>query len=223
MAHQHETPIEIETGRSPSAAVIWLHGLGADGNDFAGIVPELGLPPTLAARFIFPHAPMRPVTINGGYVMRAWYDIAATGQNFTQNAGHIAESVGLLHEIIRRETARGVPASAIVVAGFSQGGAIALQGALRFPQRLAGAAVLSAPAPHLDGLLREASPANAKMPVFLAHGLYDQVVPYGQGERAQALLSSQGYAVEWHSYPLEHSVNLEEIRDIGLFLTKVLE
>lgn len=223
MAGPQDTPIELETSPNPSAAVIWLHGLGADGTDFAGIVPELALPRSAAVRFVFPHAPMRPVTINGGYVMRAWYDIAQMGTDFSQNAEHIAESVGLLHQAIQREVARGIPAARIAVAGFSQGGAIALQAGLRSPQRLAGAVVLSAPAPYLDDLVRGASPASAAIPIFLAHGLHDPVVPYAHGERTHALLSSQGYPVEWHSYPLPHSVSLEEIRDIGRFLTKVLE
>jgi phospholipase/carboxylesterase len=217
-----DSPIELETAANPSAAVIWLHGLGADGHDFAGIVPELGLPATLAVRFVFPHAPMRPVSINSGYVMRAWYDIAAGAQGFTQNAAHLAESVQILHGLIDRERKRGIAATRVVVAGFSQGGAVALHGALRSPERLAGAVVLSAPLPYVDELLHEAAPANAGLPVFLAHGMRDAMVPFAYGETAHTKLQAQGYPVEWHAYPLEHSVNLEEIRDIGQFLAKVL-
>lgn len=222
MAALPDVPVVVETAPNPSAVVIWLHGLGADGNDFVPIVPELGLPRTLPVRFVFPHAPMRPVTINGGYVMRAWYDIANTERGFAQNPSHIAESVEILHELIAREHERGVATSRIVVAGFSQGGAIALHGALRFAQPLAGVVALSAPTPYIEELLREAAPANAALPIFLAHGLYDQMVPFAYGERARAQLLAHHRSVEWHAYSMEHSVNLEEMRDIGRFLVKVL-
>lgn len=222
MASLKDAPIDLETGTPPAAAVIWLHGLGADGNDFVPIVPELGLSSELRVRFVFPHAPMRPVTINGGYIMRAWYDLAVRRDEFFQDADHIAESVGLLHDLIERECARGIPASRIVVAGFSQGGAIALHGALRFPRSLAGAVILSAPAPFMEELLREAPAANANLPIFLAHGIYDQVVPAAYSQHAAALLKARNQPLEWHAYPIEHSVNLEEIRDIGRFLTRVL-
>lgn len=217
-----DLPIEYETAPNATAAVIWLHGLGADGNDFAGIVPEFKLSRTLAARFVFPHAPMRPVTINNGFVMRAWYDIAFTDRGFYQNAEHIAEAVAAVHGLIDREIGRGIPAGNIVVGGFSQGGAIALQSALRFRAALAGAVILSAPAAHIDVLLREASPANRQLPIFLAHGVYDQMVPFQQGELAHRNLHAQGWPVEWHAYEVEHNVSLDEIQDIGRFLTKVL-
>src|SRR5690606_2388011 len=168
-----DPPIELQTAREPDAAVIWLHGLGADGHDFAGVGPELGLPPAAAIRFVFPHAPMRPVTINAGYVMRAWYDIAHTPEGFAQNEVHLAEAVQILHGLIEREVGRGVAAERIVVAGFSQGGAVALHGALRCGQRLAGGVILSAPVPYLDDLLRGAQAANAKLPLFVGHGRYD--------------------------------------------------
>lgn len=221
-ASLRDAPIEIETGSDPAASVIWLHGLGADGNDFVPVVPELQLPRDLAVRFVFPHAPMRPVTINNGYVMRAWYDIAFSGQGFIQNSDDIADSVAAVHGFIEREMERGISASRIVMAGFSQGGAIALQSALRFSKSLAGVIALSAPAAHLDVLLREASPANRRIPAFLAHGVYDPVVPFSQGEMVRAALGTNGWPVEWHAYPLQHSVNLDEILDIGQFLTKVL-
>ena len=217
-----DDPIEIETAESPAASVIWLHGLGADGHDFVGITPELGLPPAAAVRFVFPHAPMRPVTINGGYVMRAWYDIAPGKGGFVQNPVHLGESVGILSALIKRERGRGIAARRIVVAGFSQGGAVALHGALRFPERLAGVVALSAPTPYIDRLLAEAHPANADLPLFLAHGRYDPMVPFEHGEAIYRQLSAQDRNVEWHAYNLEHGVNMEEIHDIGRFLARAL-
>jgi phospholipase/carboxylesterase len=217
-----DPPIEIETAANPNAAVIWLHGLGADGNDFAGIVPEFGLPAKLAVRFVFPHAPMRPVTINGGYVMRAWYDIAPGDAGFRQNAAHIGESVRAVHSMIDQEKRRGVAPARIVIGGFSQGGAIAAQAALHFGERLAGAVILSAPVANAETLVKETAPANADLPVFLAHGTHDPMVPFDYGERLQTELRAHRRPVEWHAYPLEHSVNLDEIRDIGRFLATVL-
>ena len=214
--------IELQTNDRPTAAVIWLHGLGADGRDFAGIVPELGLPADLSVRFVFPHAPMRPVTINGGMVMRAWYDIGLTASGFSQNAEHLAESVEITIGLIEREQARGVKASRIVVAGFSQGGAVALHTVLRFGRRLGAAIVLSAPVPFLDVLLREASPANADVPIFLAHGVADPMVPFALGEAIFEQLRGLGRPIEWHPYHVAHGVNLEEIRDIARFLVGVL-
>jgi phospholipase/carboxylesterase len=217
-----DAPVVLETAPHPSATVIWLHGLGADGNDFVPIVPELGLPKALPVRFVFPHAPMRPVTINGGYVMRAWYDITSVDRGFQQNPAHIEESMRALHQLIERECERGTPAARMVVAGFSQGGAIALHGVLRSTQSLAGAVVLSAPTPGIEALLGEGSPANKNTPIFLAHGRYDQLVPFAYGEQARTQLAAHSYAVEWHAYNVEHTVSLEEVRDIGRFLTKVL-
>ncbi|MFL6647573.1 MAG: alpha/beta hydrolase [Sulfurifustaceae bacterium] len=222
MTPRLDTPIELQTAANPTAAVIWLHGLGADGSDFAGITPELGLPASAAVRFVFPHAPMRPVTINGGYVMRAWYDIAQTPGGFVQNAEDVAESVGILHHFIERERERGIPADRIVIGGFSQGGAIAIHGALRYTQRRAGAVILSAPAPYLDDLIAATSPANADLPLFWAHGRYDPVVPFAYGEASYQRLRSGRHTIEWHAYNLEHNVDLTELRDIGRFLTKVL-
>jgi len=165
---------------------------------------------------------MRPVTINGGMVMRAWYDIALGADGFAQNAEHLSESVQILNALIETERARGIDAARIVVAGFSQGGAVTLHSALRFGQRLAGAVVLSAPVPYLDELLREASPANADLPIFLAHGVADPMVPFALGEAVSQQLRGLGRPVAWHAYPVAHGVNLEEIRDIGRFLATVL-
>jgi phospholipase/carboxylesterase len=217
-----DPPIELQTTTMPSAVVLWLHGLGADGHDFAGIAPELGLPAHIGVRFVFPHAPMRPVTINGGMVMRAWYDIALGESGFVQNGAQLTESVEILDRLIGRELDRGIPASRVVVAGFSQGGAVALHTALRFRQRLAGAVVLSAPVPYLDELLRDANPANADLPLFMAHGVGDPMVPFALGEAVSARLRDIGRPVEWHPYNVAHGVTMEEIRDIGRFLTAVL-
>lgn len=217
-----DPPIELQTAPEPRAAVIWLHGLGADGHDFAGIVPELGLPPGAAVRFVFPHAPMRPVTINGGYVMRAWYDIAMGAQGFVQNRAHLAEAVEITNGLIEREMNRGIAPGRIALGGFSQGGAVVLHAALRYPQRLAGVVSLSAPTPYLDDLFREASPANADLPIFIAHGRYDPMVPFAHGEAVARALHARGRTVDWRDYNLEHNVSLEEIRDIGRFLARVL-
>jgi phospholipase/carboxylesterase len=222
MAPALDPPIELQTAPNPTAAVIWLHGLGADGGDFAGIVPELGLPSTARVRFVFPHAPMRPVTINGGYVMRAWYDIVPGDSGFRQNAEHIAASVKSVQEMIEHEVRRGIPSSRVVLGGFSQGGAIALLAALRFGSRLAGAVILSAPVPNAAAVLKETATCNTDLPIFLAHGSYDPMVPFALGEHLHAELRALARPVEWHAYPIEHSVNLEEIHDIGRFLTNVL-
>lgn len=217
-----EAPIEIETGRGPTAAVIWLHGLGADGHDFAGIVPELRLASALSIRFVFPHAPYRPVTLNGGQVMRAWYDMAVVAQRFRQEPGHIAESVATVHALMRREMARGIAARRIVFAGFSQGGVVALHAGLRAPERVAGLLVLSAAVPDIEELLDESTPASADVPMFLAHGVHDPMVPYALAEQAHAALRAHGRPVRWHSYPIGHTVSGDEIQAIGRWLAEVL-
>jgi phospholipase/carboxylesterase len=214
--------IEIQTGEPASATVIWLHGLGADGHDFAGIIPELRLAAHLKLRFVFPHAPHRPVTMNNGSVMRALYDMAFADGGLQQDRTHLAESVRHVHSLIERELLRGIAASRIVLAGFSQGGAVALQAALRFSQRLAGTIVLSAPVPYIGELLREADPANADLPIFVAHGKYDELVPFSYGANVQAQLQADRRPVECHAYDIGHSVNFDEIADIGRFLTRVL-
>jgi len=217
--------IEIETAKNPSASVIWLHGLGADGNDFVPIVNELELDGTPAIRFVFPHAPMRPVTINNGYVMRAWYDVSfgdLEGQSRLADERGVRESQAHITALIEREARRGIAAQDIVLAGFSQGGAIALQTGLRHPQKLAGVMALSAYLPLAESLLQEAAPANKTTPVFMAHGTYDPVVPLMMGAGSMTLLTGLGYAVEWRQYPMPHSVCPEEIQDIGAWLRRVL-
>lgn len=218
-----DEPIEIEVGTGPSASVIWLHGLGADGHDFAGIVPELDLPTTPAVRFVLPHAPFRPVTINNGYVMRAWYDVGFGPGGFAQHAGHLAESVEIVHGLIARERDRGIPASRVVLAGFSQGGTVALHAGLRHGERLAGVIALSAPVPFIDELLRDASPGNRDLPLLIAHGRRDPVVPFAVSESAQEALRMRGYPVEWHVYDIEHTVSYPEVRDIGRFIRRILD
>jgi phospholipase/carboxylesterase len=218
--------IEIETGKNPTASVIWMHGLGADGNDFVPIVNELELDGTPAIRFVFPHAPMRPVTINNGFVMRAWYDVSLgdlEGQSRRSDEQGVRESQAHITALIEREARRGVGAEHIVLAGFSQGGAIALQTGLRYPRKLAGVLALSTYLPLAESLTQEATPANRTTPIFMAHGTYDPVVPLMMGAGSMTLLSGLGYAVEWRQYPMPHSVCPEEIEDIGEWLRKVLK
>ena len=211
--------VEIETGREPHAAVIWMHGLGADGHDFEPIVPELEMPGAPAVRFVFPHAPRQPVAINGGAVMRAWYDVTGDGR---QDAKGILASQARIEGLIARERARGIPARSIVLAGFSQGGAIALQTGLRHPDRLAGILALSTYLPLPDSVADEASQANRDVPIFMAHGTQDPVIPLSWASRSRDRLAALGYAVEWHQYPMPHSVCAEEIADVSRWLRGVL-
>jgi phospholipase/carboxylesterase len=215
--------IEIETGSAPSAAVVWLHGLGADGNDFVPIVKELRLPSQLRLRFVFPHAPMMPVTINNGYVMRAWYDVTFDGLDRRPDARGIVASQSAIETLLAREKARGIAAERIVLAGFSQGGAITLQAGLRHGETLAGLMVLSSYLPLPGTLAAEAAPANAQTPIFMAHGTDDPVIDIELARRSRALLAEQGYRVQWHEYPMPHSVCLEEIADISRWLQQVLK
>lgn len=217
--------IELETAKNPTAAVIWMHGLGADGNDFVPIVNELDLSQAPAIRFVFPHAPMMPVTINNGYVMRAWYDVSfgdLEGHSRRADENGVRQSQAHIGDLIAREIERKIPCKNIVLAGFSQGGAIALQTGLRYPQALAGVMALSCYMPCSDSFAAEASAANAKTPLLIAHGTEDPVVAYKMGKSTSDLLLKSGYAVEWHEYPMQHSVCLEEVRDIGAWLTRVL-
>ncbi len=217
--------IEIETGSNPAASVIWLHGLGADGSDFVPVVQELGLSQAPPIRFVFPHAPMRPVTINNGYVMRAWYDVSygdLEGKSRQADEQGVRASQTAIGELIEREADRGISNENIVLAGFSQGGAIALQTGLRYPRPLAGVLALSTYLPLAESFAQEAAPTNAKTPVFMAHGAQDPVVPYAMGSKSKELLGKMGYSVEWHEYAMQHSVCLEEIQDIGAWLKRVL-
>lgn len=214
--------IEIETASGPGASIIWLHGLGADGHDFVPIVPELGLPPAPAIRFVFPHAPMRPVTINGGAVMRAWYDVVAAGGDRREVEAGVRHSQRLIDGLIDRERERGVPESAIVLAGFSQGGAMVLHTGLRRPQRLAGIMALSCALPLADTVATEAAAANRDVPIFMAHGVHDPMISVSRGHQARDLLHSLGYRPAWHEYPMPHSVSAQEIADISAWLRQTL-
>jgi phospholipase/carboxylesterase len=214
--------VEIEAATPATHAVIWLHGLGADGHDFESVVDEFDLDRLPPTRFVFPHAPMRAVTINGGYVMRAWYDIVSMDfSERREDPNGVAESAAQLEALIARENARGVIDANIVIAGFSQGGAIALYTALRHPRRLAGILALSTYLPLADQLAAEASPANRELPVFMAHGRRDPVIPYEFGKRSADLLQEAGYPLAWHAYAMEHSLCLEEVRDIETWLAGV--
>lgn len=214
--------IEIESAPHPTAAVIWLHGLGADGNDFANLVPELDLGACPPIRFVFPHAPSLPVTINGGYVMPAWYDIRGADLVSRQDAEGIQKSATEISALIENEIARGIAPENIVLAGFSQGCAMSLHTGLRFPKRLAGIMALSGYLPLAETLAAERHPANAATPIFMAHGSQDPVVIPARGEASRDLLAGLGYAVQWHTYPMPHSVHPREVADISTFLTTVL-
>ena len=216
-------PLEIETSPNPSASIIWLHGLGADGHDFEGIVPMLQLPQSLAVRFVFPHAPYRQVTVNEGYVMRAWYDMVLTEKGIIQDAEHIYASMKTVHELVQREMARGVAGKRIVLAGFSQGGAIALYSGLRFSSRLAGILALSALVPDVENLLAKIHPANAETPIFMAHGTDDPVVPFALAQKACALMEGRGLNIDWHEYPMGHAVISDETVDISRWLMRILD
>ena len=211
--------IEIETAPNPQASVIWMHGLGADGNDFAPLADEIELP--LGVRYVFPHAPMMPVSINAGYVMRAWYDISDAAIRREDEAG-VRASQQSVEALLAREKSRGIAASRIVLAGFSQGGAIALQTGLRHAERLAGVMALSTYVPLADRLAAEANPANRGVPIFMAHGTADPMIAFARARASRDLLLQQAYAVEWHEYRMEHSVCPQEIADIAGWLRRVL-
>jgi phospholipase/carboxylesterase len=220
MAEDLLEALEIETAPSPSAAVIWMHGLGADGYDFVDVPPMLGL--RVAVRFVFPHAPLQPVTINSGMVMRAWYDVHHDAGVRREDEPGIRASQRSVEALIVREKARGIPAERLVLAGFSQGGAMALQTGLRHPERLAGLMALSCFLPLADQLAAEVTPANRDAPIFLAHGTHDPLIPLARAQHARAALEGLGYHVEWHEYPMPHSVCQEEIADIGAWLARIL-
>jgi phospholipase/carboxylesterase len=213
--------VEVETGANPTAAVIWLHGLGADGHDFEPIVPELVRPGERALRFVFPHAPIRPVTLNGGFAMRAWYDITSLERMGPQDEAGIRGSQAAVEALIRRENERGIPSERIVLAGFSQGGAVALFAGTRYAEKLAGIMGLSCYLLLAGQLAAERSTANQQTPIFLAHGLQDPIVAPLLGEHARAALVAAGYSVEWHSYPMPHSVCPQEVADIAQWLRRL--
>jgi phospholipase/carboxylesterase len=214
--------VEIQTGREPSGCVIWLHGLGADGHDFEPIVPELVRPGERALRFVFPHAPVRPVTINNGFAMRAWYDIAGLDRRTLEDEQGIRASQQAITALIERENARGIGSERIVLAGFSQGGAMALFSGVRYPHSLAGIMGLSCYQVLAPQFAAERQPANQSTPVFMAHGTQDPMVPLLLGEAACRQLQSAGYQVEWHTYSMPHSVCPQEVADIGTWLRRVL-
>ena len=214
--------IELNPDAAPAASVIVLHGLGADGTDFLPMADEIDLAPIGPVRWLLPRAPTRPVTVNNGYVMRAWYDILGTELQRREDEAGLRESFAAVQALIEREIERGVPARRIVLAGFSQGCAVTLGAGLRCPHRLAGLAGLSGYLPLADSTEAERSAANRDLPVFLAHGLRDGVVPIGRGVACRMALQGLGYAVEWHEYPMEHSVCMEEVQALQSWLLKVL-
>lgn len=214
--------IEVETAPNPTAAVIWLHGLGADGHDFEPVVPELVRRGERAWRFVFPHAPVRPVTINGGMRMRAWYDIVSFDRTAAEDLAGFQDSDTEVRALIAREAARGIPANRVVLAGFSQGGAVSLYSGLRHPERLAGIMALSCYLPLAASTGRERAPANEGAAIFQAHGLADPVLPVGLGLASRDFLMNLGYPVEWHQYGMAHSVCQEELGHIRAFLLRVL-
>jgi phospholipase/carboxylesterase len=214
--------IEIETAPNPTASIIWLHGLGADGNDFVPLVRELDLQGLPGIRFVFPHAKTIPVTINGGYIMRAWYDITGAELTRREDESGLRDSQRDVEALIAREKSRGIPASRIIIAGFSQGCAMTLQTGLRHPEKLAGMLCLSGYLPLNEKVTHERSEESIDTPIFMAHGRQDHVVPYLRGEQSRDILKDLGYQVEWHAYPMQHSLCFEEVQDISAWLKKVL-
>jgi phospholipase/carboxylesterase len=214
--------IEIETAPNPTIAVVWLHGLGADGNDFVPLVRELDLTGLPGIRFVFPHANTMPVTINGGYVMRSWYDIVATDLTRREDEGGLRASQLQVEALIAREKARGIPASRIILAGFSQGCAMTLQTGLRHPEKLAGMLCLSGYLPLSSIAGAERSEASLATPIFMAHGVQDPVVPFARAEESRKVVEALGYQVEWHAYPMQHTLCLEEVQDISTWIRKVV-
>jgi phospholipase/carboxylesterase len=214
--------LELVTNHNPTASVIWLHGLGADGHDFIPVVKELKLPDALPVRFIFPHAPEQPVTVNNGMVMRAWYDVAYDGLERRTDEAGVLKSVGAVNDFVAREIARGIPARRIVLAGFSQGGAVVLTAGTRYPQRLGGILALSTYLPMPEQLATAGSEANRSVPIFMAHGQQDNVIPLRMAEASRAALEAQGYGVSWHAYPMAHSLCMEEVEALSRWLQQHL-
>jgi phospholipase/carboxylesterase len=214
--------IQIETAPKPEVAIIWMHGLGADGNDFVPLVQELDYTGLPGIRFVFPHANTMPVTINGGYVMRAWYDITGAELTRREDENGLRASQRDIEALIAREKERGIPASRIILAGFSQGCAMTLQTGLRHPEKLAGMLCLSGYLPLADKAAAERCAESLQVPIFMAHGRQDPVVPFARAEQSRDALKSLGYQVEWHEYMMQHSLCVEEVRDINAWLRKVL-
>lgn len=216
--------VVVETGSgTPRASVIWMHGLGADGSDFEPLVPQLRLPARLPVRFVFPQAPVRPVTVNAGYRMRAWYDIPGFAANAPEDAAGIADSTRRIHALIDRERAAGVPAERIVVAGFSQGGALALHASLRYRERLGGLLALSTYLPLRERLTREASIENRDLPILMCHGRFDPVLPLQFGEWSRDALRAAGFRVEWIAYPMQHELCIPQVADVAAWLVARLD
>jgi phospholipase/carboxylesterase len=215
--------IVVETGAKPEAAVIWLHGLGADAHDFEPVVPALSLGPDCAVRYVFPNAPLRPVTINGGVSMRAWFDLLGLDREAPEDEPGIRDSAAAVERLIERESSRGIEAKRILLAGFSQGGALALFTALRYAHALAGVIALSSYLPLPDIVEREQNQANAKLPIFMAHGLFDDMIDITFAQNSRNRLQDLGYRVDWKKYPMPHSVVIEELADIRTFLSTVLQ
>lgn len=214
--------IEVETGPGPTAAIIWLHGLGADGHDFEPIVPEIVRNGERAWRFVFPDAPVRPVTLNGGMSMRAWYDIKGLDRKAAEDVAGFRDTDARIRQLVARENARGIATNRIVLAGFSQGGAVSLYMVPRHPEAFAGVMVLSAYLPGEASFEAERAAANDATPIFMAHGESDNVLPIGMGKVSRDFLKAHGYTVEWHQYPMQHAVCAAEIADIREFLFRVL-
>ncbi len=210
--------VEIDPSVPAQRSIIWLHGLGADGNDFVPIVPELGLPEDLAVRFVFPHAPSIPITINNGFVMPGWYDIVSLDLRNRADEAGVRVSQERVHQLIRAENERGIPTENIILAGFSQGGAVAMHTAIRYPEKLAGLVALSTYLVCQDSVDAELSDANRELTIFQGHGSLDPMVPIDRGADARTNLEARGYTVEWHDYPMPHAVCAEEIAAVGAWL-----
>lgn len=223
MAVDYLDCVEINPSRAPDYVVIWLHGLGADGHDFEPIVPALGLPADLAVRFVFPHAPFRSVTINAGMVMRAWYDILEMDVSRKVDADNIMESAAAMVRLMDREQEAGIASQRIILAGFSQGGAIILHAGLRYERPLAGLLALSTYLPTLENLANERSAANHQVPIMMAHGRFDPIIPMAHAINTRKELARLQYDVEWHEYPMQHEVCLPEIADIGAWMLNVMQ
>ena len=222
MTHLLPEYIEAETGTVPQHCVIWLHGLGADGRDFADLPGMLNLPAQMSIRFLFPHAPMRPITLNGGMTMRGWYDVTGLEASRKEDLEGLQASSDLVTALIHQEVARGIPANQILLGGFSQGGALSLYLGLRYPNRLAGIVGLSTYLPAASRLRVERSEVNQNTRVFMGHGLHDPMVSFQSGDASRRLLEELGYPITWRTYPMQHSICESEMRDLAEFFVGCL-